>query len=350
MSIHESSVRRACASAVVVLGVAAVAFSTAGGAETRVVGVAGSDSNTVLTRQVADLQMRVNKLERTLIDVQRTLKKPDTPDDGGGSDKPDKKGAGGGKDANASGSNTNAGGGGGNAGDTVANTAGGGTGAKDSGPAGGGKPDSPSKGSGTDARKDPVPTMTVRAPFLVVDSAGKTILRVNDPHASGGKSGGERGVYIYGDAGVANFQLTTVFAGAKLAAVADSGEYVATFGAVGTDAGIRIRKGKNVRAFVGMDSRGKGNIAISTSDDDATSAALQSTDDGKGMVAVFNSNKPVAFLTESTSGGGNVTATDPAGNGVFSAGHLNGDDGETCVNRKHKTHCLGVGLPLGGGQ
>ncbi len=321
------SVVRACAPAVLVLSVALGSFSAAGGAETPVVGVAGSDSTTVLTRQVAELQMRVNKLERALLDVQRSLKKADTPDDDGGSDKPDKKGAGG-KDANGSG------------------------GSAGSGSAGGGKPDSTSSGGGTDdALKDVLPTMTLRAPFVVVDSSGKTIFRVNDPSARGGKSAGERGIYVYGAAGVANFALTTVFEGGKLVAQSDTADYIATFGAVSTDAGLRVRKGKNLRTIVGMDARGKGYVGISTGDDDTITAGLQATDGGKAMVAVFHSNKPVAFLTESGAhpGGGNVTTTDPGGNGVFSAGYA-GEGGEACVNRKQSTHCLGVGLPLGGGQ
>jgi hypothetical protein len=236
-----------------------------------------------------------------------------------------------------------------NAGGNGSNAAGGETAAKDSGSVGGGKTGSAPNKSGPVAQKDPVPTMTLRAPFVVVDSAGKAIFRVNDPHAVGGsKSGGERGVYVYGEAGKANFQLQTVYEGAKFVALSDSGEYVATFGAVSTDAGIRIRKGAITRAFVGMDSGGKGNISIATGPDDKTTVGMQVSALGKPMVAVFSDNNAIAFLTQSAGGGGNITATDAAGVGLFSAGHVGGQDGETCVNRKHSLHCLGIGLPLSG--
>jgi hypothetical protein len=72
------------------------------------------------------------------------------------------------------------------------------------------------------------------------------------------------------------------------------------------------------------------------------------TGDDKGIVAVFHANNPVAFLTESThAGGGNVTTTNPAGEGVFSAGY-DGDEGSACVDHKRALHCLGIGLPLSG--
>lgn len=77
-------------------------------------------------------------------------------------------------------------------------------------------------------------------------------------------------------------------------------------------------------------------------------AGLQSTDDGRGQISVFNkSGMPIAFLSESDKhpGGGNVTAADPGGSGVFSAGY-DGLEGEACVDRKEALHCLGVDLPL----
>jgi len=321
----------ACAPAALIFAGAPVSFSAAAGTDTRIVGVAHSEDPAVrLARQVAALEMRVKQLEAGLADVKRSMSKADQPDDSGGSDKPDKKSAGGGPDASGGGS----------------------PGAKDSGAAGGGRSDSSSKdGETSGPLKDVFPTMTLRAPFVVVDSSGKTIFRVNDPRAKGGKSGGDRGVYIYGDAGAANFALTTVYSGGKMMVQTDSGVYSASLGAVDKAAGMKIRDGNKTRTYVGLDTRGKGLLAVYTGDSEQPVAGVQSTDEDKGLVAVFNSGTPVAFLSQSGAhpGGGNVTATDPGGTGVFSAGY-NGEGGAACVDHKQSMHCLGVGLPLGGGQ
>jgi hypothetical protein len=68
---------------------------------------------------------------------------------------------------------------------------------------------------------------------------------------------------------------------------------------------------------------------------------------GKGMVAVHSQTAAIAFLAESDkhAGGGSITATDPAGNGIFSAGYT-GEGGDVCVDNKNTLKCLGVGLPL----
>jgi hypothetical protein len=305
---------------------AVVTFSAAGNPDTRVVGVAGSDARTVsgLSLQVAALEARVKKLEDGLINVQRSLKKADTPDDDSGS-----------KDA-AAGTGPNAG-----------------QGKKDSGSASGSKP-GPSSADGGDTSgqlKDVFPTMTLRAPFVVVDASGKAIFRVNDPHVRSGKSNGDRGVYVYGDAGSANFALTTVYSGGKMLVQTDSGAYSVSVGALDKAAGMKIRADNKTRTYVGLDTHGKGLLAVYTGDSEQPVAGLQSTDADKGLVAVFNSGTPVAFLSQSGAhpGGGNVTTTDPGGSGVFSAGY-DGDGGAACVNHKQAMHCLGIGLPLGGGQ
>jgi hypothetical protein len=326
------SFARARAPAALFFTAAVVSVSVAGSPETRIGGVVGSDDKTVahLTIQLAALQMRVKKLEGELIDVQRSVHKADTPDADGGSDKPDKKGADGGKNTSS----------------------GGGPGAKDSSPAGGSKSGSSSSDGDTSGPlKDVFPTMTLRAPFVVVDSSGKTIFRVNDPRARGSKSGGDRGVYIYGDAGAANFALTTVYSGGKMMVQTDSGAYSMSVGAVDTAAGMKFRAQNKTRTYVGLDTRGKGLLAVYTGDSEQPVAGVQSTDEDKGLVAVFNSGTPVAFLSQSGAhpGGGNVTTTDPGGNGVFSAGY-DGEGGAACVNHKQSMHCVGIGLPLGGGQ
>lgn len=310
-----------------------VSSGVATGADTRIVGAVGSDDKTVarLTLQIAAMEMRIKKLEGGLRDVQRSLNKADTPDDDGGSDKPDKKGSGGGSDKGAGSA---------------------GSGAKDSNPPAGGKSDSSSKeGDTSGPLKDVFPTMTLRAPFVVVDASGKPIFRVNDPHARGGKSGGDRGVYIYGDAGSANLALTTVYSGGKMFVQTDSGAYSVSVGAVDKGAGMKFRAQNKTRAYVGLDSRDKGLLGVYTGDSEQPVAGVQTTDEDKGLVAVFNAATPVAFLSQSGAhpGGGNVTTTDPGGSGVFSAGY-DGSGGAACVNHKQSLHCLGIGLPLGGGQ
>ncbi len=317
----DSAIKRALRSAAPAIFIFAgvLVCSIAGAVDTRVVGVAGSDTTSVLTREVAELQARVKKLEGQLIDVQRTLKKADTPDDDGSADKAESKKNGGAPNS------------------------------KDPGSTAGDKSNASSKDGDTySPPKDVFPTMTLRAPFVVVDASGKAIFRVNDPSAKGGKSAGDRGVYIYGPAGAENFALTTVYSGGKMVVQTDSGAYKTTVGALDKVAGIRFRGDNKTRAYIGLDNSGKGNVSIYAGDSEQPIAALQATDAGKGLVAVFNDATPVAFLTQSTAnpGGGNVTTTDPGGSGVFSAGYA-GDGGAACVNHKQAMHCLGIGLPLG---
>ena len=65
------------------------------------------------------------------------------------------------------------------------------------------------------------------------------------------------------------------------------------------------------------------------------------------------SGVPIATLSQSSHGnGGNVTASDGGGNGVFSAGAASDGGGEACVVRDNgKGFCLGIGLPgMGSGN
>jgi hypothetical protein len=73
-------------------------------------------------------------------------------------------------------------------------------------------------------------------------------------------------------------------------------------------------------------------------------ATLNSVDvPGKGLIAVYDGGHSVARLGTGTHGGGNVTTTDPAGDGVFSAGFTPDGPGTACVNHKG-IKCLGIGL------
>ena len=115
--------------------------------------------------------------------------------------------------------------------------------------------------------------------------------------------------------------------------------------AVDEGLGVLVRKAGARVAFMG--SQDGQSIVYVFSGSDSPTAGLLASKAGKGVVAVYNNLVPIAFLTESDKhdGGGSVTVTDPAGNGVFSAGY-SGDGGEACLDRKGTLKCLGIGLPL----
>jgi hypothetical protein len=321
--------------------------------------------------------------------------------------------------------------------------------------------------SGNEARTSMLPAtvqqpLKVKAPFEVVDDAGKTIMRVQDRDAGGPKEGAlGRGAYIYDDSAKAVVDLTSSTAGGGrirvtsasddqtfvvMAAAAETtamqvtiggkrgvligrdqgkdavvqvynasekpaaslerhgeggainvygsgdkpvatlqsdagdgklwvndknGQQVAgvfakdnggvvkvmksgdantytTINAIDGGLGLMVRKGGAKKAFVGTsgDSGEKGSIFVYGSGDNPI-AGITSYGGGKGMVAVYSQTAAIAFLAESDkhAGGGSITATDPAGNGVFSAGYT-GDGGDVCVDHKNSLKCLGVGLPL----
>lgn len=119
-------------------------------------------------------------------------------------------------------------------------------------------------------------------------------------------------------------------------------------------------------AFIGLDGAGSGVVQIG--DQSEILAALSSPSSGQGAISVFSQGKPlismnnsdmggegvvvvrnssgtsVAFIT-SNAEGGNVTTTNPGGEGIFSAG-WNGEEGGACVNTKSGLWCMGKNLPL----
>jgi hypothetical protein len=108
----------------------------------------------------------------------------------------------------------------------------------------------------------------------------------------------------------------------------------------------------HVVALVAAVGTGRGSVNVFGKSDSAL-ASIGVDDNGQGVVAVRDgAGKAVAFLTGSSSGqGGNIMATNPAGDGVFSAG-WNGEEGAACVNLKNGMWCMGKNLPLqhGGGS
>ena len=108
--------------------------------------------------------------------------------------------------------------------------------------------------------------------------------------------------------------------------------------------GLKVRKAGVDTVFVGEGSEG-GTIENYNAAGDMVGSL--GTIGGKGLIAVFSGKHAVAFMTESDKhpGGGNVTTTNPAGEGIFSAG-FTGEGGDACINRKTGLKCLGIGLPL----
>ena len=119
--------------------------------------------------------------------------------------------------------------------------------------------------------------------------------------------------------------------------------------AVSAGLGLAIRKGGVRLVFAGAsgESGEKGSVFVYGGGENPV-AGVTTYGGGKGLVAVFNPGlKAIAMLAESAEhpGGGNVTASDPAGNGIFSAG-FTGEAGDACVTRKNGLWCMGTNLPL----
>lgn len=116
--------------------------------------------------------------------------------------------------------------------------------------------------------------------------------------------------------------------------------------AINAGMGLAVRVAGIRKSYVGTNSEGNGGVYVYGHGDNPA-AVLTTIKGGKGLIAVFNDLAAIAMLAESDKhpGGGEVSVTDPDGNGVFAAGYA-GDGGEACVNRKSGLKCLGVGLPL----
>jgi hypothetical protein len=317
-------------------------------AQAQLRGVAGTEDVTVkLTRQVAALEMRIKQLELGQAAINQKLNKADVADDGSGEDSKKSKGAP--KDA---GTTQDAGGPDkGQSSGSAAGASGAGT-AKDGGDLKD-VPGKPSTGSGnSNSGGNSYRSLNrVTAPFVVVDKTGKVIFRVQDPGAGGGEGGGDRGIYVYDETGKTAAQLVSSRGGGKLKVQKPATDtYVAT-AANDDGVGTVVKHEGQQRAFLGTAGNGGGVVAVFGGDGTHPAAGMQLGQGGGGLVAVFKNDTAISFLTESTNhpGGGNVTTTDPAGKGVFSAGY-DGDLGSACVGRKGSLHCLGIGLPLGGGN
>jgi hypothetical protein len=118
--------------------------------------------------------------------------------------------------------------------------------------------------------------------------------------------------------------------------------------AINAGLGMAIRKSGTRLVFAGAsgDNGEKGSVYVYGNGENPV-AGITSYAGGKGLVAVFNQSAAIAMLAESDKhpGGGNITASDPGGNGIFSAGYT-GEAGDACVTRKNGLWCMGTNLPL----
>ena len=127
----------------------------------------------------------------------------------------------------------------------------------------------------------------------------------------------------------------------------ESNTYTA-INAINAGLGMAIRKNGTRLVFAGASGENgeKGSVYVYGNGENPV-AGITSYAGGKGLVAVFNQSAAIAMLAESDkhAGGGNITASDPTGNGIFSAGYT-GEAGDACVTRKNGLWCMGTNLPL----
>lgn len=174
----------------------------------------------------------------------------------------------------------------------------------------------------------------VTAPFEVVGTDGKVILRVAEAVSS---TDGEGAHVTIGPGAAGNYALRVY---------KDGGPFVAGIGQAQNGAGLAIVMDASGEIAANM----SGDRRVAVYKDGVALAALLAEDRG-GTVAVFKGTTPVAYLTQSSAGdGGNVTTALNSGFGVFSAGAAQDGGGEACVNRVtggglQRNACLGIELP-----
>lgn len=238
-----------------------------------------------------------------------------------------------------------------------------------------------------------------KAPFLVQGAGGKTILRVlPDGTTLLGAEGGNQIAFFARAGEPANIALQSGNTAAVLAAGAEAtltltkpGAATTRLAAGGADLGLFVEKngqlaaglgaaagkpvalrlynkGGKVIAAAGENPRGAGTGFMYVGNGTQNGSALAAEDNGAGLIQVFAadgtvaagmvgkerlvgaynaSGAPVATLSKAgQSEGGNVTARNPAGEGVFSAGFNNAvGGGDACVYRakRQNTFCIGIG-------
>jgi len=185
-----------------------------------------------------------------------------------------------------------------------------------------------------------VTTNRVRAPFEVVGSSGQVILRVSDSEVS---DHGRSARVVIGPGAKGNYGLRVFKGAAFIAGIGEAAEGGAGVVVVNDASGAGAISASGLRRSINV-----------LNSENQIAASMRITDEGMPLVAVYNSERPVAFFTRSSGGdGGNVTTALNNGDGVFSAGAAQDGAGEACVNRKtqagtQRLACLGLGLPSAG--
>jgi hypothetical protein len=172
----------------------------------------------------------------------------------------------------------------------------------------------------------------VAAPFEVVDSHGKVILRVSEDaetpkgaHVTIGASGGNKyGVRVFNE----------------------SGQLVSGVGH-GADGGGLVVVSDGVNPVASMSATGR---AISVFRDSLAAVSMKANDNG-GEMTVYNNGTPVGHMSVTGVGGGAIVVARKDGFGLFEAQAEGNGGGSACVNRisgdgTQTRACLGIGLPL----
>jgi hypothetical protein len=172
----------------------------------------------------------------------------------------------------------------------------------------------------------------VAAPFEVVDSHGKVILRVSEDAATpkgarvtiGASGGNKYGVRVFNEGGQLVSGVGHGADGGGLVVVSDGVNPVASMSA--TDRAISVFKGSQA------------------------AVSMKANDNG-GEMTVYNNGTPVGHMSVTGVGGGAIVVARKDGFGLFEAQAEGNGGGSACVNRisgegTQRRDCLGIGLPL----
>jgi hypothetical protein len=190
---------------------------------------------------------------------------------------------------------------------------------------------------GTASAATPPKTLTVKAPFQVVDDSGNVVMLVN----AGGirfKSGGQTVsglggnsttggiICTYGPAGSTNGCLSSMAdGGSQLQVGLPGGSHVQVGGAATGNMGMRVYKGQKELAFLGAVATG-GEAAFYKTDGDNPATTLGAGPAGGYLQLQQQNLSPVAVLAEDA-GGGYFALTNKQGIARVEAGILGGDQG-----------------------
>lgn len=174
----------------------------------------------------------------------------------------------------------------------------------------------------------------VQAPFDVVGSGGRVILRVTD---KGSESGAR--VVIGPGSGGDNYSVRVLSAGGTvLSTMGQSREGPGFVTASDASGNVAAVLNGQLRGFQAYNSAGE------------VKAVVTGRDSGP-LIAVLNGSVPIAFLGQSQKGGGGSVGTRSNSDGaIFLADMDGGDVGKVCVNRRTsggsiRGDCVGQGLP-----